>query len=172
MSLFRNHFTITSLFLFFILILIINKKHSFEKSFRHLIIDSFEYQKDSTMIKFKFIEVSEYDAIFIKDLLAKFRNLNNKNEFDVEVIYFFKDSDKQELPKNEKSIISKLYPKKKNLHNKLAYYPNGYLFTLVHNSEFLKFKNKNIKANQLVRMPLILPKKGTNAYYILFDREL
>jgi hypothetical protein len=160
----------TGIFIILFLIFFFTQKNDFESSFQHEIIDSFISENKSNNFHFYFIEVSEYNQDKMNDIGNGIlsTNLEKFQESSIIICYFFDSDFKSELPEKKVEMLKKLYPKKPNLPGKLEFYYKGFIFTSNNKSPFITYKDKKIRSGKLVESELIVPKKGTNAYFILF----
>jgi hypothetical protein len=150
------------------------QQNLFNSGFKHQIDDNFISENTDPIINFYFIEVSDYDHKELKfignSIKEKIKDSTNNSD-GVLVCYFYKDADKDELPEDQRKIIKKIYPNKPKLTEKLNFFRKAYIYTASTTDNSIIYKNNKISSGKLVRADIIIPKKGTNAYFILFGAD-
>lgn len=167
----KNSIYILLIFVSLVFTLVYFQKIEYNNKFKHIIEDKFTVDQDNTKLFFYFVEVSEYDKK--KIYLLSIKLLDNLKETEenngVLISYFYSENDLQTMDEDQKSIILKMYPKKPNLIKNLSYYPNGFIFSGSTSDEAIVYRGKKISSGKLIQSEVIIPKKGTNAYFILFN---
>lgn len=165
---------ITALFMLALGIYLFNYKGQYEGGFKHSIDDTFISDKSDLKIYFYFIEVSDYYEDEIRKIGESIKeklSVDSGNIDGVLVCYFYKGADKTNLPKTQKNILKRIYPSKPKLHEKLDFYKKAYIFTASTTDKSIIYKNNKISSGKLVKTDIIIPKKGTNAYFILLGSD-
>lgn len=129
------------------------------------VVDMIKDSSDSKKIVFMFISVPEYDianhSAYGQKLLNEHPALsvNDDNTYAILMANFFKYSDTIDVPVSLHDTLRKNYPSKENLHKKLYYVPNGYVYTAIsRHIQDLDFPNDTI-----IQSDIFIPRKGVLA---------